>query len=93
MMNERLPGHEAIPCWVANRWYYQAIIPMQGGAILSNCSDREIRRAWIVRILERDGAGAAEGGLETWIHLDEAAGLQRQEFTSFQHVLPRCVSR
>ena len=41
--------------WVANRFYYQISIPLKDAAILSNCDDREIRREWILRILDHDG--------------------------------------
>jgi pyrroloquinoline-quinone synthase len=88
MMNEGRLSPEAIRGWVANRFYYQATIPMKDGAILSNCPDREVRRAWIVRILDQDGYDAEEGGSEAWIRLGEAVGLARDELTSFKHVLP-----
>ncbi len=88
MMNEGKLSPGAIRGWVANRFYYQANIPMKDGAILSNCSDREIRRAWIVRILDQDGTAGEEGGIEAWIRLGEAVGLERSELTSFRNVLP-----
>jgi pyrroloquinoline-quinone synthase len=88
MMNEGRLSPEAIRGWVANRFYYQATIPMKDGAILSNCPDREVRRAWIVRILDQDGYGEEEGGNEAWIRLGEAVGLGRDDLTSFKHVLP-----
>ena len=54
-MNEgRLPP-EALRGWVANRFYYQQNIPMKDAAILANCPVREVRRAWIHRILDHDG--------------------------------------
>jgi pyrroloquinoline-quinone synthase len=88
MMNEGQLSREAIRGWVANRFYYQATIPMKDGAILSNCPDREVRRAWIVRLLDQDGHGEEEGGLEAWIRLGEAVRLEREELTSFRQVLP-----
>lgn len=88
MMNEGRLSPEAIRGWVANRFYYQANIPMKDGAVLSNCPDREVRRAWIVRILDQDGYGGEEGGIEAWIQLGEAVGIPREDLTSFKHVLP-----
>src|SRR5258708_3379268 len=88
MMNEGRLSREAIRGWVANRFYYQATIPMKDGAIISNCPDRAVRRAWIVRILDQDGHGEEEGGIEAWIRLGEAVGLERDELTSFRQVLP-----
>ena len=40
----------------------QKSIPLKDGAVLSNCPDREVRRQWIIRILEQDGTQGSEGG-------------------------------
>ncbi len=32
---------------------------------MSNCPDRETRRRWVLRILDHDGYGDDEGGIET----------------------------
>ena len=45
----------------------------------SNCPLREVRRVWIHRILDHDGAGENEGGIEAWLRLGEACGLSRDE--------------
>ncbi|MBC7499735.1 MAG: pyrroloquinoline-quinone synthase PqqC [Herminiimonas sp.] len=78
--------------WIANRFYYQSIIPKKDAAILSNCDDRETRRKWIARILDHDGyddyQGHAAGGMEAWTQLGEAAGIAREELWSLQHVVP-----
>ena len=54
-MNEGRLSPEALRGWVANRFYYQQNIPMKDAAILANCPVREVRRAWIHRILDHDG--------------------------------------
>jgi pyrroloquinoline-quinone synthase len=87
-MNEGRLAPEQIRGWVANRFYYQFCIPMKDGAVLSNCPDREVRRAWIQRILDQDGTEGEEGGLEAWIRLGEACGISRQNLTSLEMVLP-----
>ena len=78
--------------WVANRFYYQIAIPVKDAAILSNCPDREIRREWILRILDHDGfeiGGVNDaGGIEAWIRLGEAVGLTRDDVTSLRHLAP-----
>lgn len=79
---------EQIRLWVANRYFYQISIPVKDAAVLSNCPDQEVRRGWIQRILDHDGFGDDEGGIETWIRLGEATGLVRSEIVSLQHVLP-----
>jgi pyrroloquinoline-quinone synthase len=86
----RLDAHQ-LRGWAANRYYYQKCIPMKDAAILSNCPIREVRRAWIHRITDHDGAGeAAEpgGGIEKWLRLGEATGLIRAEILDERHVLP-----
>ena len=61
-MNEgRLP-RQAVRGWIANRFYYQRNIPIKDAAILSNCPVREVRQAWIHRILDHDGISS--GGTE-----------------------------
>ncbi|MBN4006520.1 pyrroloquinoline-quinone synthase PqqC [Nostoc sp. LPT] len=74
--------------WVANRFYYQKSIPLKDAAILSNCTDLEVRREWIQRIIDHDGQGEGEGGIEAWLKLGKAVGLSRQELLEDQHVLP-----
>src|SRR5712692_2878207 len=88
MMNEGKLTPAQIRGWVANRFYYQFSIPMKDGAVLSNCPDREVRRLWIQRILDQDGTGGEAGGIESWIRLGEAVGIDRAELTSLRLVLP-----
>jgi pyrroloquinoline-quinone synthase len=54
-MNEGRLSPEAVRGWIANRFYYQRNIPIKDAAILANCPVREVRRAWIHRILDHDG--------------------------------------
>ena len=74
--------------WAANRYYYQAMIPRKDAAILSNCDEPEVRRQWVHRIVDHDGAHAGAGGTEAWIRLGEAVGLMREELLDERHVLP-----
>lgn len=74
--------------WVLNRFYYQSQIPRKDAAILANCDDIEVRRLWVERILEHDGTKDTPGGIEKWLALGEAVGLERTELSSFRHVLP-----
>jgi len=87
-MNSGRCTQKQIQGWVANRFYYQIMIPMKDANILANCPDREVRRHWVQRILDHDGYGGAEGGIEAWIRLGEAVGLTRAEIISQEHVLP-----
>ena len=79
---------EQVQGWVYNRYYYQLSIPLKDAALMSNCPDREVRREWIQRILDHDGRQGDEGGIEAWLRLGEAVGLERDEVMSLRHVLP-----
>lgn len=88
MMHQGKSSREQIQAWVANRYYYQVSIPIKDAAILSNCPDREVRRHWVQRILDHDGYGGEDGGIEAWIRLGEAVGLSREDIVSQRLVLP-----
>jgi len=88
MMYEGKLSKEQLQCWVANRYYYQIMIPQKDAAIMSNCPDKEVRKGWIHRITDHDGEGDAVGGIEAWIKLGEAVGLTREEVTSLKLVSP-----
>lgn len=79
---------EQIRGWVANRFYYQINIPRKDAAILANCPDRETRRKWVRRILDHDGDGVNEGGIEAWLRLGAAVGLDAEALWSQRHVVP-----
>ena len=87
-MNDGLLGPDQIRGWVANRFYYQVNIPQKDGAIIANCPDRATRRRWVRRILDHDGWGENEGGIEAWVRLGEAVGLTRNALWSHKHVVP-----
>jgi pyrroloquinoline-quinone synthase len=88
MLNSGGANAEQIRAWVANRFYYQINIPIKDAAILSNCTDRAVRRSWVQRILDHDGYGDDPGGIESWLRLAEAVGLSRESTESLQQVLP-----
>jgi pyrroloquinoline-quinone synthase len=92
LMYEGKLTQKQMQCWVANRFYYQTAIPIKDAAILSNCTDREIRRGWIQRIIDHDGGGniaeGGDGGIEAWIGLGDAVGLTREDVTSMKYVVP-----
>ncbi len=76
--------------WALNRYYYQSVIPRKDAIILSRSSDPAFRRAWRKRIVDHDGdAGSAKpGGIEKWVLLAEAAGLDRERVLSCHEILP-----
>ena len=88
MLNGGRASREQIRGWVANRFYYQINIPVKDAAILANCPERAVRRNWVQRILDHDGYGDDPGGIESWLRLAEAVGLERAPVESLQQVLP-----
>lgn len=96
MLNTGHATPEQIRGWVANRFYYQIAIPIKDAAVMSNCTDREVRRGWVQRILDHDGfeltgpEGTVRdpGGIEAWLRLAEAVGLTRAEVLDLRHVVP-----
>ena len=88
LMNSGAATPEQIRGWVANRFYYQVNIPIKDAAILSNCTDRAVRRSWVQRILDHDGYGEDPGGIESWLRLAEAVGLSRETVESLTEVVP-----
>ncbi|MBM0106118.1 pyrroloquinoline-quinone synthase PqqC [Steroidobacter sp. S1-65] len=88
MLNSGRATREQIQGWVANRYYYQINIPRKDAAILANCPDREVRRQWVERILDHDGHGDDAGGIEAWLRLAEAVGLERTEVESLSRLIP-----
>jgi len=87
-MNAGDLGRDSIRQWVANRFYYQCSIPRKDAAILANCPERDVRRKWIKRIIDHDGTGAQEGGIEKWIRLGVACDLTPEEMMDERHVRP-----
>ncbi|MES9991329.1 MAG: pyrroloquinoline-quinone synthase PqqC [Candidatus Thiodiazotropha sp.] len=88
LMNSGKLDKPAIQGWVANRFYYQVMIPVKDAAIMANCPDRDVRRHWIQRIIDHDGTEGDEGGIEAWLLLGEAVGLPREDLLSHKHLLP-----
>ncbi|HEY7804435.1 MAG TPA: pyrroloquinoline-quinone synthase PqqC [Orrella sp.] len=78
--------------WIANRFYYQVCIPRKDAAVMANMPDRAERRLWILRMLDQDGHGDYQGdqagGIESWIRLGQAAGIDREQLTSLELVVP-----
>lgn len=87
-MNNGELSSDQIRGWVANRFYYQVMIPQKDAAIMSNCPDRETRRKWIQRIHDHDGWEDNAGGIEAWTVLGEAVGIPRADLWSLKHVVP-----
>jgi pyrroloquinoline-quinone synthase len=81
-------SREELQRWVTNRFYYQKCIPLKDAAIMANCPEVEVRRVWIQRILDHDGTSAEQGGIDSWLTLGEALGVDRDDLISERQVLP-----
>lgn len=79
---------DQVRAWVINRYYYQSRIPMKDAAFMSRVSDPVLRRAWRSRIEDHDGRAPGEGGIDRWLKLAEAVGLNPDYVSSEVGILP-----
>src|SRR5215467_12062071 len=77
-----------LQAWALNRYYYQSQIPVKDSIILSRSHDPEFRRAWRKRVIDHDGDGTHEGGIERWLRLAEVTGLKRERVVNGREILP-----
>jgi pyrroloquinoline-quinone synthase len=77
-----------VQAWALNRYCYQAGVPRKDAALMSRALDRELRREWVHRILDHDGSAGEEGGIERWLVLTDALGLDRAYVVSMEGALP-----
>jgi pyrroloquinoline-quinone synthase len=93
-MHEGTLDRHALQTWVANRYYYQTRIPIKDGLILTKSPEASFRREWVQRIHDHDGERSHDGendrvgGLELWLQLAEAVGLERDRVEALEGVLP-----
>jgi len=80
-----------VRAWALNRYCYQAAVPRKDAALMSRTHDRELRREWAHRMLDHDGYGDEEGGIERWLVLTDGLGLDRDYVISRRGALPATV--
>ena len=88
LMHEGKLTRAQLQAWALNRYYYQSIIPIKDAIILSRTHDPAFRLAWRKRIVDHDGDGTRPGGIEKWIQLAEATGLDRGDVVTERGILP-----
>jgi pyrroloquinoline-quinone synthase len=88
MMHEGQLSRGQLQAWALNRYYYQSIIPIKDSIILSRSDDPDFRRVWRKRVVDHDGDVTQPGGIERWIKLAEATGLERKHVLCGDEVLP-----
>jgi pyrroloquinoline-quinone synthase len=81
-------GKGQVQAWALNRFCYQSAVPRKDAALMSRVQDRDLRREWVHRLLDHDGYGGEEGGIERWLVLTDALGLDRAYVVSMQGALP-----
>ena len=79
---------DAVRSWVANRYYYQKMIPVKDAYILAKLPSAEFRRVWLQRIVDHDGSDEKPGGTEKWMALVRAVGLNEEEVRSETPIAP-----
>jgi coenzyme PQQ biosynthesis protein C len=77
-----------VQAWALNRYYYQAVIPLKDASLIGRCEDPALRREWRSRLVDHDGAGEGEGGIERWLRLTDGLGLDRAYVVSTRGLLP-----
>ncbi|MFG3086824.1 pyrroloquinoline-quinone synthase PqqC [Streptomyces antibioticus] len=87
-MHEGDLSRDEVRSWIANRFHYQRHIPVKDALITAKLDSSRLRRMWLRRIEDHDGRGEGEGGIERWLRLGEAAGLDREDLLSGDAVLP-----
>ena len=79
---------QQVQAWALNRYCYQSAVPRKDAALVSRLHDRTLRREWVHRILDHDGYGEEEGGIERWLVLTDGLGLDRDYVVSMKGALP-----
>jgi pyrroloquinoline-quinone synthase len=77
-----------LQAWALNRYYYQSRIPIKDAIILSRSEDKEFRKVWHKRIVDHDGDASSAGGIQRWIKLAEASGLDPTQVERSEGILP-----
>ena len=88
LMHEGKLTRGQLQAWALNRFYYQSQIPVKDALILARSDDSDFRRKWRKRVVDHDGERAGDGGIERWLRLAEATGLDRERVASAHEVLP-----
>jgi pyrroloquinoline-quinone synthase len=88
MMHEGRLSRGQLQAWALNRYYYQSIIPIKDSLILSRGVDPAFRRAWRKRVVDHDGDATSEGGIQRWLNLAQATGLDADQVRAGTGILP-----
>ena len=79
---------DEVRAWALNRYVYQSSIPQKDATVLSRMEDPALRREWISRIIDHDGARPGEGGISKWLKLTGSLGFPDAYVVSTAGILP-----
>src|SRR5437016_1781678 len=82
LMHEGKLTRGQLQAWALNRFYYQSRIPVKDALVLARTDEAEFRRLWRKRLVDHDGERPGDGGIERWLRLAEATGLNRERVES-----------
>jgi pyrroloquinoline-quinone synthase len=96
LMHEGKLTRGQLQAWALNRYAYQSRIPVKDAAIVARSEDPEFRRTWSKRISDHEGDHEGNhggdvsrpGGIEKWLQLVEATGLDREQAVLWEGILP-----
>ncbi|MGH9676200.1 MAG: pyrroloquinoline-quinone synthase PqqC [Candidatus Acidiferrum sp.] len=88
LMHEGTLTRGQLQAWALNRYYYQSRIPIKDAIILARSENPAFRLVWRKRILDHDGDGVNPGGIEKWLRLVGATGLNREAALCSAGILP-----
>jgi pyrroloquinoline-quinone synthase len=77
-----------VQAWALNRYYYQSRIPMKDCALMARITDPQLRREWAQRVIDHDGTHEGVGGIERWLRLCTATGLDADRVRREEGILP-----
>lgn len=71
-MNDGSASKETMRSWLAQRYQFEIAMVKKDLIVLSKCPDQQFRQQWIKRVMDAD---SVEGGLDSWVRLGLAAGV------------------
>ena len=77
-----------VQAWALNRYCYQAAVPRKDAALVSRVEDRSLRREWLHRIQDHDGADGEQGGIDRWLALTDGLDLDQELVVSMHAAQP-----
>ncbi len=91
LLNSGALSRTQVQAWALNRYCFQNAAPQKDAILISRSAGRDFRREWTLRLLDHDGFGQDDGGVERWLTLTTALGLDRDYVVSTTGALPKTL--